>query len=185
MLVACEDGSSFFEKGRVKKEFIGEDLVTAAVLHRGLISGYPAPRRSVCRDKEIDKATLVGGYCSCFCSSSIGGFPDTPPEEPAVHLIVRLIQVHRDRDSTRRRRVTTRRCPRFGAAPSSSWRWPRCRPRKLSSGRIAQRPIESRTRSGITQCGSLFKTFRSDGSELDEDRVAALLLSHLIAPAGA
>jgi hypothetical protein len=44
MLVACEDGSSFFEKGRVKKEFIGKDLVTAAVLHRGLISGYTAPR---------------------------------------------------------------------------------------------------------------------------------------------
>jgi hypothetical protein len=43
MLVACEVGSSFFEKGRVKKKFIGEDLVTAAVLHRGLISGYPAP----------------------------------------------------------------------------------------------------------------------------------------------
>jgi hypothetical protein len=62
MLVACEDGSSFFEKGRVKKEFIGKDLVTAAVLHRGLISG-----------QEIDKAVLVGGYCSCFCSSSIGG----------------------------------------------------------------------------------------------------------------
>ena len=44
MLVACEDGSSFFEKGHVKKEFIGKDLVTAAVLHRGLISGYTAPR---------------------------------------------------------------------------------------------------------------------------------------------
>ena len=44
MLVACEDSSSFFEKGRVKKEFIGKDLVTAAVLHRGLISGYTAPR---------------------------------------------------------------------------------------------------------------------------------------------
>jgi hypothetical protein len=43
-LVACEGGSSFFEKGRVKKEFIGKDLVTAAVLHRGLISGYTAPR---------------------------------------------------------------------------------------------------------------------------------------------
>jgi hypothetical protein len=27
----------------MKKESIGEDLVTAAVLHRGLISGYPAP----------------------------------------------------------------------------------------------------------------------------------------------
>jgi hypothetical protein len=44
MLVACEDSSSFFEKGRVKKKFIGKDLVTAAVLHRGLISGYTAPR---------------------------------------------------------------------------------------------------------------------------------------------
>jgi hypothetical protein len=44
MLVACEDGSSFFEKGRVKKEFIGKDLVTDAVLHRGLISGYVVPR---------------------------------------------------------------------------------------------------------------------------------------------
>ena len=83
MLIACEDGSSFFEKGRVKKEFIGKDLVTAAVLHRGLISG-----------QEIDKAVLVGGYCSCFLLFLDWGFPGTPPEEPAVHLIVRRAQYH-------------------------------------------------------------------------------------------
>jgi hypothetical protein len=40
-LVAC-GGGSFFEKGHEKKS-IDEDLVTDPVLHRGLISGYPAP----------------------------------------------------------------------------------------------------------------------------------------------
>jgi hypothetical protein len=40
--------------------------------------------------EEIDKARLVEGYCSRFCSSQIAVFPNTPPEEPAVRLIVRL-----------------------------------------------------------------------------------------------
>ena len=31
---------------------------------------------------------LVKGYCSSFCSSRIAVFPNTPPEKPAVHLIV-------------------------------------------------------------------------------------------------
>ena len=96
MLVACEDGASFlYEKGHVKKKSMGEDLVTAAVLHRGLISGYPAPRRSVCREKRLTRQRLVGGYCRLFLLFLDCGFPDTPPEEPAVHLIVRRPKVRR------------------------------------------------------------------------------------------
>ena len=45
---ACEDWFvSFFEKGQVSREQRRvSDLVTAAVLHRGLISGYTAPLSS-------------------------------------------------------------------------------------------------------------------------------------------
>ena len=78
-LVAC--GAVRSLRNVMKKKSIGEDLVTAAVLHRGLISG-----------QEIDKAVLVGGYCSCFLLFLDWGFPGTPPEEPAVHLIVRRAQ---------------------------------------------------------------------------------------------
>jgi len=41
-LVAGDDGASFYGKGNVTEEFIREDLMTSTVLHRGLISGYPA-----------------------------------------------------------------------------------------------------------------------------------------------
>ena len=41
-LVAGEGGASFYEIENVEKQFICEDLLTATVLHRGLISGYPA-----------------------------------------------------------------------------------------------------------------------------------------------
>ena len=36
--------------------------------------------------EEIDIARLVEGYCTRFFSSQIAVFPNTPPEEPAVHL---------------------------------------------------------------------------------------------------
>src|SRR6266508_2721577 len=39
--------------------------------------------------EEIDNALLVEGYCSKILLFSACGFPDNPPEEPAVHLIVR------------------------------------------------------------------------------------------------
>jgi hypothetical protein len=42
-LVSGDDGAFLYRKGNVTRGFICEDLVTAAVLHRGLISGYPAP----------------------------------------------------------------------------------------------------------------------------------------------
>ena len=45
-------GGSFFEKGDEKKS-IGEDLVTAAVLHRGLISGYPVPGAAFVGEREV------------------------------------------------------------------------------------------------------------------------------------
>jgi hypothetical protein len=54
------------------------------VLYRGLISGYPALTGSVCREKEIDKSRLAGGYCSRFYSDC--GFPNNPPEEPSSSL---------------------------------------------------------------------------------------------------
>jgi hypothetical protein len=63
--------------------------MTATVLYRGLISGYPAQGRRL-SGEEIDNARLVEGYCSRFCSSPLVGFLDNPPEEPAVHLIVEL-----------------------------------------------------------------------------------------------
>jgi hypothetical protein len=42
--------------------------------------------------EKIDKERLVEGYCSRFFSSQIAVFPNTPPEELAVHLIVRQQQ---------------------------------------------------------------------------------------------
>ncbi len=62
--------------------------MTATVLYRGLISGYPAQGRRL-SGEEIDNALLVEGYCSKILLFSACGFPDNPPEEPAVHLIVR------------------------------------------------------------------------------------------------
>jgi hypothetical protein len=41
--VGGEDGASSYGKGNVEEEFHVEGLMTATVLHRGLISGYPAP----------------------------------------------------------------------------------------------------------------------------------------------
>ena len=41
-IVACEDGASFHGTGIVEKEFSCAALITATVLHRGLIPGYPA-----------------------------------------------------------------------------------------------------------------------------------------------
>jgi hypothetical protein len=55
--------------------------MTATVLYRGLISGYPAQGRRLSGD-DIDNALLVERYCSKFCSSPLVGFPDNPPEEP-------------------------------------------------------------------------------------------------------
>ncbi len=40
--------------------------MTATVLYRGLISGYPAQGRRL-SGEEIDNARLVEGYCSKFC----------------------------------------------------------------------------------------------------------------------
>ena len=63
--------------------------MTATVLYRGLISGYPAQGRRLSGEK-IDNARVVKGYCSRFCSSRTAVFPNTLPEQPAVHLIVEL-----------------------------------------------------------------------------------------------
>jgi len=63
--------------------------MTATVLYRGLISGYPAQGRRL-SGEEIDNALLVEGYCSKILLFSACGFPDNPPEAPAVHLIVEL-----------------------------------------------------------------------------------------------
>jgi hypothetical protein len=61
--------------------------VIATVLHRGLISGYTAPRAAFVRE-EIDRTRLVEGFAGRFCSSQIFELLNTPPKESAVYLIV-------------------------------------------------------------------------------------------------
>ena len=54
----------------------------------GMIPGYP-PMGQRLAGEEIDKAHLAEGYCGRFCSSQIAVFPNTLPEQSAVHLTVR------------------------------------------------------------------------------------------------
>jgi hypothetical protein len=63
-----------FSRERQRRERIyPRGVMTATVLYRGLISGYPAQGRRL-SGEEIDNALLVEGYCSKFCSSPLVGF---------------------------------------------------------------------------------------------------------------
>jgi hypothetical protein len=60
-LVAGGDRASFYGNGSVEEEFICDDRYLATPRADIWI---PRRRGSVCREQEIDKARLVGGYCS-------------------------------------------------------------------------------------------------------------------------
>jgi hypothetical protein len=62
----------FSEKSNVGNIY-PRGVMTATVLYRGLISGYPAQGQRL-SGEEIDNALLVEGYCSKFCSSPLVGF---------------------------------------------------------------------------------------------------------------
>jgi hypothetical protein len=89
MHVACEAAWSFFEKGHARKRVYRRGFGNRCRATPRADIWIPRPRGSVCREK-IDKPALIGGYCTCFLLFLDCGFPDTPPEERAVNLIVLL-----------------------------------------------------------------------------------------------
>jgi hypothetical protein len=56
------------------------------------------PTGSVCRDKRLTRRRLLADIAAVFAFLDCG-FPDNPPEEPAVHLIVS--QAKRRKDALR------------------------------------------------------------------------------------
>ena len=85
--------SKWFLDGDIPQTDFDQRAVT--LIHRGLISGYTAPRGSVCREKRLTKRALLKDIAADFALLDCG-FPNNPPEEPAVHLIVmRALPVRR------------------------------------------------------------------------------------------
>ena len=69
--VGGEDGASSYGKGNVKDEFRVESLMTATVLHRGLISGYPAYGRR-CHERRLTMPGLLKDIAADFALLRLG-----------------------------------------------------------------------------------------------------------------